>query len=62
MNEPTFSRCDACIHIMNGADDLPRCRINGLEASSANADGCKKFIDDVFDYMMADQVRPWCSK
>lgn len=62
MNAETSSQCHVCTQLMNGADDLKRCRINGLEATAANADGCRKFVDVALDYMLADTVRPWCGK
>jgi hypothetical protein len=54
--------CNTCSNTMIGADMLIRCRVNGLECSEENAEGCKKYVDDALDYMLADQVRPWCSK
>jgi hypothetical protein len=35
--------CPGCANAYNGADDIQRCRINGLKSSPANADGCKLF-------------------
>lgn len=38
-----MSDCMVCRHLYQGADLRHRCRQNGLLATPANAEGCKKF-------------------
>lgn len=35
--------CPTCHHVYMGADERLRCRINGLQAKPANAEGCRHF-------------------
>lgn len=42
MSTSTTPHCPSCSLVYPGVDVL-RCRHNGLKASPANADGCKRF-------------------
>lgn len=35
--------CSSCVNSYDGADNILRCRINGLQASKANAEDCKRY-------------------
>lgn len=38
--------CPSCRFIYRGADDRLRCRVNGLQATPANAADCKRYERD----------------
>lgn len=35
--------CPICRPVYTGADERLRCRMNGLQATPANAEGCKRY-------------------
>lgn len=51
-----IAECKSCLHLMGAdksADGVNRCRINGLKASPANAEDCRKFVP------ASDDAPPW---
>jgi hypothetical protein len=41
--------CLECLHAYDSADDMVRCRINGLLTSPANAARCRRFVPEAID-------------
>lgn len=39
----TEHNCTSCIQVYQGSDLKHRCRLNGLIASKANSDDCKRY-------------------
>lgn len=48
--------CYACLHCYDGADQIKRCRVNGLPVSPALEDDCNRFIREPGS---DDSVPPW---